>query len=145
EDAGFPAVGAVETAPSDAPKVGVFDVLKRVFTNPIMWTIAIGSMMIGIVRRSIIDTGWWPTYMREVHHVSSAAYQFTSNGMAIGGIIGGFSLGWMSDRIFKTRRAPVVVIGFAGMAIGMGLFFASDALDLGPWAAGSCIILLSFF
>ena len=143
EDAGFPGVVHEEGAPAD--KVTVVDVLKKVMTNPVMWTIAVGSMMIGITRRSLIDD-WWPLYMREVHAVTddSVAYQATAWALAIGGICGGFLFGWMSDRLFQTRRAPVVVFGFIGVVLVLGLFALLDASGAGPWGASACIVLLSF-
>ena len=36
-------------------------VIKKVFASRVMWMIALGSMMIGFVRRSVVDA-WWPKY-----------------------------------------------------------------------------------
>jgi OPA family glycerol-3-phosphate transporter-like MFS transporter len=143
EDAGFPPVGEPEGPQGE--KVNVGEILKKVFTNPVMWTIAVGSMMIGITRRSLIDS-WWPTYMSEVHHVSKTdfAYQFTAWALAIGGIWGGFLFGYLSDRVFATRRAPVVVFGFIGVVGVLMLFAGLDAVGAGPWGASLSIVLLSF-
>ena len=103
-------------------------------------------MMIGIVRRSVLDA-WWPTYMKEVHHVHKTdwIYIVTVWGLAITGIIGGFSLGWASDRVFGSRRAPVVCIGFVGVIAVLGTFLGLDALKVGPVGAAVSIMLLSFF
>jgi OPA family glycerol-3-phosphate transporter-like MFS transporter len=143
EDAGFPAVGPPEGASGD--KVNVAEILKKVATNPVMWTIAVGSMMIGITRRSLIDA-WWPTYMKEVHHVAKedVAYQVTAWALAIGGIAGGFLFGWLSDRVFQTRRAPVVVFGFIGVVLVLMAFAGLDAIGAGPWGACASIVALSF-
>ena len=148
EDAGFPSPDTGDpVAPGEGGTLQVSAVLRRIFTNPVMWTIALGSMMIGIVRRSIIDTSWWPSYMREVHHVGKVdtVYQVTAAGMAVAGIIGGFVLGYMSDHVYGNRRAPVVVIGFTGMAGCLLLFLGVDAAALGPWGAAASIIAISFF
>jgi OPA family glycerol-3-phosphate transporter-like MFS transporter len=143
EDAGFPPVG-----PPAAPageKVSVFAVLRKIFTDPVMWTIAVGSMMLGITRRSVIDD-WWPTYLKEVHHVAQTdfTYQFTAWALALGGIAGGFVFGWLSDRVFHTRRAPVVVFGFVGVVAVLLLFTGLDAIGAGVWGATVSIVLLSF-
>ena len=37
------------------------EILRKVFASRAMWTIAAGSMMIGFVRRSVVDA-WWPKY-----------------------------------------------------------------------------------
>jgi OPA family glycerol-3-phosphate transporter-like MFS transporter len=149
EDAGFPALDTGDAVVDDggAARPNVLLVMKKVFTNPVMLTIAVGSMMIGIVRRSIIDTSWMPAYMREVHHVGKVdlVYQFTTTGMAVAGILGGFALGWASDHVFGGRRAPVVVIGFGGMIVCLALLWAFDAAALGPWGGALGIVLISFF
>lgn len=130
----------------DGVRVGVVMVLKRVFTSPTMWLIAVASMMIGFVRRSVVDA-WFPVYFKEIHHIgrTDAMYQLAAWGIALLGIAGGFAFGIMSDRVYHGRRAPVVVYGFSGMAVALLLFYASDALSLGPVGAVTSIVLLSFF
>jgi len=136
-----------DDAPVTEERVRLGDILRKVFASRVMWMIAVGSMMIGFVRRSSIDASWFPLYFKEYHEAggSSLPYQIAAWGIAIGGIIGGFVFGIMSDRIYKGRRAPVVVYGFAGMAATLGLFFLSDSLALGAIAAAGCVVLLSFF
>ncbi len=135
-------------ADSDEPErtVTIREIVHKIISTRAMWMIALASVMIGFVRRSIVDA-WWPLYFSEVHHVAKTAllYQATAWGIAIAGILGGFVLGPLSDRVFDTRRAPVVSMGFMGMAITLGLFWLSDHLGLGGWAAFGIIAMLSFF
>lgn len=130
----------------DEGAVPISEVVKKIFGNRQMWVIALASVMIGFVRRSVVDS-WWPIYFKEVQHVGStdALYQATAWGIALAGIAGGFTLGPLSDKVFESRRAPVVVIGFVGMAVCLGLFYTSDALGLGGVAACLCMACLSFF
>jgi OPA family glycerol-3-phosphate transporter-like MFS transporter len=109
-----------------------------------MWMIAVGSMMIGVIRRSVVDA-WWPLYFDKIHSVSGmdAARQVAAWGIAIAGIAGGFLFGIMSDKVFHGRRAPVVVYGFVGMAGALILFFLSDHFGLGAWGGVACLLLLS--
>jgi len=146
EQAGLPLFDTGEHDDGGTAKVRVRDVARKIFTSRVMWMIAIASVMIGFVRRSVVDA-WWPIYFNEVHHVAKTdlIYQFTAWGIAVCGILGGFVLGPMSDKVFDARRAPVVVIGFVGMAVCLGLFWAADALSLGGWGAFATISLLSFF
>ncbi|MFA4838299.1 MAG: MFS transporter [Candidatus Neomarinimicrobiota bacterium] len=122
------------------------DVIKKVFGSKIMWMIAVGSMMIGFVRRSVVDA-WWPVYYKETHQIlgTDLPYQLTAWGIAIFGIIGGFVLGIMSDRVYKGRRAPVIVYGFIGMVIVLILFYFSDSMGFGPLASAILLACLSFF
>lgn len=124
-------------------------VLQKVFASRVMWMIALASMMIGFVRRSVVDA-WWPKYFVDFHGANRALfttylpYLIATWGIAIAGILGGFVFGIASDRTFGGRRAPVITFGFIGMAILLALFGISDLLGLGPVAAACCLVLLSF-
>ena len=126
------------------------DVLKKVFASPTMWTIALASMMIGFVRRTVVDA-WWPKYFVDVFHVSAKElkaffpYQVAAWGIAIAGIIGGLTFGAVSDRVFDGRRAPVVVIGFVGQAIVLLVFGLLNRSHAPAIAAACSIVVLSFF
>jgi MFS transporter, OPA family, glycerol-3-phosphate transporter len=125
------------------------DVIKKVFASPAAWTIAGGSMMVGFVRRSVVDA-WWPKYFVDFHGADKAhfatwvPYIITVWGIALAGIAGGFAFGIASDRTFGGRRAPVIAFGFIGMAVVLALFGISDLLNLGPTAAACCLVALSF-
>jgi MFS transporter, OPA family, glycerol-3-phosphate transporter len=124
-------------------------VLKKVFASRITWMIALASMMIGFVRRSVVDA-WWPKYFVDFHGADKSAfatyapYIIATWGIALAGILGGFAFGITSDKVFSGRRAPVIAFGFFGMALVLALFGASDLLNLGPVAAACCLVLLSF-
>ncbi|MCX6136799.1 MAG: MFS transporter [Ignavibacteriales bacterium] len=124
-------------------------VLTKVFASPTMWMIALGSMMIGFVRRSVVDA-WWPKYFVDFHGANKtlfatyAPYLIASWGIALAGIAGGFVFGIASDRKFGGRRAPVIVFGFLGMAVMLAVFGVSDLMSLGPIAAACCLVVLSF-
>src|SRR5262249_2614340 len=138
--AGF---GEYETGDADhGASVGVLAVVLKIFTSPALWMIALASMMIGFVRRSIVDA-WWPLYFHDALHVDKTdlAYQLTAWGVAIAGIAGGFAFGISSDRVFQGRRAPVVSLGFVGMALALGLF----ALTSSPLGAVPAMLCVSFF
>lgn len=151
QDAGLP---PFETGDGDddaqAGPSSLGAVLRKVFANPTMWTIALASMMIGFVRRSVVDA-WWPKYFVNVHHANAkelkayVPYQIAAWGIAIAGICGGLTFGAVSDRVFGGRRAPVVVIGFLGQAFVLGVFGFLDRNHAGPEVAAFCIVALSFF
>jgi MFS transporter, OPA family, glycerol-3-phosphate transporter len=125
-------------------------VIKKVFASRLMWMIALGSMMIGFVRRSVVDA-WWPKYFVDFHGANKSMfatylpYIIATWGIALAGIAGGFVFGIASDRTFGGRRAPVITFGFIGMAVVLALFGVSDLLNLGPVIAACCLVLLSFF
>src|SRR5262249_52586534 len=146
ESPGDAGLGEVDTgdasAPTGARRPGVLEVALRIFGSRTLWMVALASMMIGFVRRSIIDA-WWPVYFKDILHVTAteATYQIASIGIAVFGIAGGFAFGIASDRIFGGRRAPVVTIGFVGMALGLLLFATGD----GPVVGVGSLLVLSLF
>ena len=124
-------------------------IIQKVFASRVMWMIALGSMMIGFVRRSVVDA-WWPKYFVDVYGANDKMfatylpYLVATWGIAIAGIAGGFVFGITSDRTFGGRRGPVITFGFIGMAVTLALFGVSDLLHLGPVAAACCLVILSF-
>ena len=145
-EAGYKDLDTGDGSDITVEKVKISEVLQKVFASKVMWMIGIGSMMIGFVRRSIVDA-WYPLYFKEVFNVSTtdAAYQITAWGIAVLGIIGGFVFGIMSDRLFKGRRAPAIALCFFGMILILLIFFFGDYLNLGAYFAVVMITLLSFF
>ena len=135
---------------SGAGHAPLMDVLKKVFASRVAWTVAGASMMVGFVRRSVIDA-WWPKYFADVFHADPKAfatyapYQIASYGIAIAGIAGGFAFGITSDRVFKGRRGPVITVGFCGMALLLTLIGVASHFSLGPYLAASLLVTLSFF
>ncbi len=147
-DAGFPGMDTGEGDADDGKPASLTFVLARVFASPTTWLIAVCSMMIGMVRRSTVDS-WYPKFFREVYQQKELAnylpYQAAAWGIALLGIAGGIAFGLASDRLFGGRRAPVITYGFVGMAGMLALLGASGALHLGPWAPALCLAALSFF
>jgi len=81
---------------------------KSVLNNRMLWTIAIANAFVYLVRYGVLD--WAPTYLSEVKGFSfedsSWAYAFYE----WAGIPGTLLAGWMSDRLFGGRRAPVSIL-----------------------------------
>ncbi|MHB8418747.1 MAG: MFS transporter [Myxococcales bacterium] len=150
-EAGLAAFDTGDESPGQqAEKATLGAVLRKVFGNRITWSIAACSMMIGFVRRSVVDD-WWPKYFVNVHHAdarglaSFAPYEVAAWGIALAGILGGLVFGYLSDHLFDGRRAPVVVAGFCGMVLVLSGFALGDRAGGGPFAAAIWLIALSFF
>ncbi|TRZ66785.1 MFS transporter, partial [bacterium] len=91
KEAGYPELDTGDGTVNMDEKVTLSEVLKKVFASKVMWMIGIGSMMIGFVRRSVVDA-WYPVYFKEVYGVTGTdvPYQLAAWGIAILGIAGGF-------------------------------------------------------
>src|SRR5262249_6712818 len=85
-EAGFGALAPGDASGGGRPRVA--DVLVRIFGSRTLWMIALASMMIGFVRRSIVDA-WWPVYFNDVLHLEATdlPYQLASFGIMILGIL----------------------------------------------------------
>jgi OPA family glycerol-3-phosphate transporter-like MFS transporter len=150
-DAGFPGLDTGDgSAAGDEAPAPLRDVIAKVFKSRAAWTIAIGSMMIGFVRRSTVD-GWFSKYFannwlpKGTDISDYGPYTLAVWGIALMGIAGGFAFGFASDRIFATRRAPVITMGFAGMAILLVALGAAHGSGAGPWIIALTLAGLSFF
>ncbi len=81
---------------------------KYVLNNKLLWTIAVANAFVYLVRYGVLD--WAPTYLGEVKHFS---FDHSSWAYALyewAGIPGTLLCGWLSDVVFKGRRAPATII-----------------------------------
>jgi len=109
EEAHFPPVNPHEEI-GGRVQVKVSDVFKIIATNPVVWIIACAYACTGAVRQGIDQ--WFPLFMREVHHVDfqSAQFQFLAFSIPLVASAGSLISGFISDKIFHGRRAPVAAV-----------------------------------
>lgn len=82
--------------------------LQHVLNNRLLWAIAIANAFVYLVRYGVLD--WAPTYLSE-----TKGFSFEEAGWAYAlyewaGIPGTLLCGYLSDRIFRGRRAPASII-----------------------------------
>ena len=129
---------------------------KQVFLNHVVWVMALAYSCTGAVRQAIDQ--WFPVYFQDVHHLNmkeSAYFQWVGFLIPFVASSGSLISGWVSDRFFAARRAPVaaaiyilemlVIIAAATTAHSVGAavgFFVAIAFTvnsthslLGPAAA----------
>lgn len=81
------------------------DLLRRIFTSPVLLTIALIEFTSGVLRNGILQ--WYFIFAHEIPQ--EGAEFFLKNWgiiLCVTGIGGGFLAGWISDRIFHSRRGP---------------------------------------
>ena len=79
-----------------------------VFNNRVLWYIAFANAFVYLVRYGILD--WAPVYLEEVKGFSVKETGWAYFAYEYAGIPGTLLCGWVSDKIFKGRRAPAIVI-----------------------------------
>jgi OPA family glycerol-3-phosphate transporter-like MFS transporter len=98
------------TQTKEKEQIKISLVLKKVFANPTMWSIAALSMCLGVVRNSIDH--WYARYFQVMFHIKASAiitfapYKVVATCVPIVMILTGFIAGITSDKFFQGRRGP---------------------------------------
>jgi OPA family glycerol-3-phosphate transporter-like MFS transporter len=145
--AGYPELDTHDESADEAQAPATLSfVLRKVFGRPEPWLIALASMCIGMVRHSVDQ--WHVFYIVDVfgvqnrHLNSFGPYQLVIYGIPLAAVFGGLVAGNASDRLFGSRRAPVIFFAFLGQAVGLLLlrYFLRDA-----WAACLSLVFIALF
>ena len=121
EEAGFSGVIPDESAHASGGVTASFaQVIRNILSNPAVWITACAYACTGAVRQAVDQ--WFPRYMQDSFNVSleSAQFQFLAFLIPLVASAGSLLAGYVSDTIFKGRRAPVAAI----------LYFLETALIL---------------
>jgi MFS transporter, OPA family, glycerol-3-phosphate transporter len=93
--------------------------VTRVFTNPVIVTLAAAEFCTGFVRQGLML--WFVPFLKEVHGIAPGSFLFSvaSIGVTVGGIVGGLLCGYLSDRWFQSRRPPVALLFYLGQIVSL--------------------------
>ncbi len=82
--------------------------MDYVLVNKTLWFIAFANAFIYLVRYGVLD--WAPTYLKEAKgfSINDAGWAYFAYEYA--GIPGTLLCGWLSDKVFKGKRAPATII-----------------------------------
>jgi len=123
------------------------DLMRKVFHNPVVVALIFAEFCTGFVRQGVML--YFTEYLSEVYGVTKVfpklnilGWQpslFWATGIAfmVGGILGGLLCGWMSDKLFQSRRPPVAFIFYliqVLMLILLGFSFGRDTFGGQVWA-----------
>lgn len=110
------------------PSVGVFRTQLAILKIPSLWILAISSALAYVTRYAI--NSWGVLYLQEARGYSLPAAGGLMFASTIAGIIGAIAFGFISDRLFGSKRPPVNLL-FALMEIaGLLLVFYGPASTL---------------
>ncbi len=118
----------------DAP-FSLKDILKKIFTNKILITIAFIEFCTGVLRNGIMH--WYPIFAKEVLKLSPDHFMRERWGLLLmlAGVMGGMTAGFLSDKVFGSRRGPVAALLYGSMFFGAVLMnfmlFNNNPLYLG--------------
>ncbi|MEI6055892.1 MAG: MFS transporter [Lentisphaerota bacterium] len=88
---------------------------KHVLNNKFVWFIAIANAFVYLVRYGILN--WAPTYLEQVKGFSPGNARWAFAIFEFAAIPGTILVGWMSDKIFAGRRAPMGIFCMIGVFV----------------------------
>jgi len=90
---------------------------KHILRNPNLWLLAVSFVFVYFTLMGTLD--WLIKYLVEEKHNSLELATMKLSVLPLFGSLGTISSGYISDKIFKQRRAPVNIIYLVGVAIGV--------------------------
>ena len=155
EDVGLPPIedyqGETDTIVDEHEKAtvpqgseGSWQVIREVLCTPSVWILSLAYFSVKLTRYAFYF--WGPLYVSESLHSDALGSGLVSAVMPIGGVLGVVATGYISDKLFQARRAPVAILSLlataAIMFIGLfpinnywvmvGFFFLAGAFLFGP-------------
>jgi len=97
---------------------------KYVLVNKYMWFLALATIFVYFIRYGVLN--WAPTYLAEVKGLKLAHTGYSFVVYEGAGIIGILLCGYMSDKLFKGRRAPVSILCMGIVLMGILLYWFSS-------------------
>jgi len=120
----------------DGPALSTAQVFKRMFTNPVIMTIALVEFCSGFMRQAIMQ--WFRTFAKQtddaLHLEGTWVYDNWGVLLCAAGILGGVFAGTISDHLFKSRRGPVAAVLYGLMLVSSIILvftFKSDIMVFG--------------
>jgi len=113
--------------------------LHRIFTHPVLLMISFVELTSGVLRNGIIQ--WYFIFAKEVEQTGAEFFlKHWGLLLCLAGIIGGFSGGLISDKIFNSRRGPAAAVMCMLMVVTtITMVFT---LKTHPWVVGaSCLVI----
>ena len=98
---------------------------KYVFRNKLLWYIAVANAFIYLIRYGVLD--WAPTYLSEAKDFSVDKSSWAYFLYEWAGIPGTLLCGWISDKVFKGRRAPAGIVFMLLVTVAVLVYWFNPA------------------
>lgn len=119
------------------PRLGVIKVAAKMFSNPIIVTIALIEFCSGYLRQAIMQ--YYPFFAKATGSWDAFVGKNWGMLLCVAGITGGVVAGTISDHLFGSRRGPVSAVLYALMFVGAVIAW----LTLDSAAIGWVVVLMS--
>lgn len=119
----------------------VWELYKKIFTHPVIMTVAFIELCTGVIRNGIMH--WYFIFAEEMKFQGAALFFKDNWGLLLcfAGVSGGFIAGFISDKLFHSRRGPSAVFLYGSMIalVGAMIFILFDY----PFALGLIVVAIS--
>ena len=148
EDVGLPPIEEYHAEseavldPKETPALepeGSWKVVAEVLRNKMVWLLAIVYFLVKPTRYLLLY--WSPVYVNELLGTGTASSGFLGSMFDLAGPVGTLAGGFISDRLFKSKRIPICVIALFCLAVFMAAFRYLPPTRL---AIGSGMFLIGF-
>jgi OPA family glycerol-3-phosphate transporter-like MFS transporter len=114
--------------------------VDHVLSNKYLWAIAVANAFVYFVRYGVVN--WIPTYLQTAKGFS---FSQSSVGWALyeySAIPGTIACGWMSDKVFKGRRAPATILFMSLTLVAVVVYWLNRNGPL--WIDYAALIAIGF-
>lgn len=109
---------------AEAEMSGKEILFNYILKNKFLWCVAIANIFVYFVRYGVIN--WVPTYLKEMRGFSIQESSIAFALFEYAAIPGTIIIGWLSDNLFRGRRAPIGIICMIGVAIATLIYWKSE-------------------
>jgi phosphoglycerate transporter family protein len=127
----------VQQSPADFKKF----VKRQVFSNKYIWLASIANFFVYIIRFGIFD--WGPTMLKESKGIALTNATWIIFSFEVAGLAGMLLTGWMTDRFFRGRAAPLCLISMLLCGLCVFLFWKTPQHAIAQ--STLCLMAAGFF
>jgi len=99
---------------------------KYILKNKLLWSIAFANAFVYLVRYGVLD--WAPLYLEEAKGFSIKESGWAYFAYEWAGIPGTLLCGYLSDKVFKGKRAPVSIIYMVLVFVSIYMYWTSQSI-----------------
>ena len=100
--------------------------MKYILKNRLLWSIAFANAFVYLVRYGVLD--WAPLYLKEAKGFSIQESGWAYFAYEWAGIPGTLLCGYLSDKVFKGKRAPVSIIYMVLVFVSIIMYWFSQSI-----------------
>lgn len=134
----YPADELVEDREKEMSARDIF--FKYVLRNKFLWYIAIANIFISLVRYGVVN--WAPTYLSVVKGFDRDETSWAYFLYEYAGIPGTLLCGYLSDKLYSGRRAPIGIIYMVLVLIAILFYWLTPGTQ--TWVYDAALIMIGF-